>query len=68
MQWYKTCNKEYNKDKAGDVVLVLAKNMETKEEISKIYEFKDLYKYYQSIPEFEGVESDVENVIKAVYK
>lgn len=50
------------------MVLVLARNMETQEEISKIYEYKDLYKYYQSIPEFEGVESDVENVIKAVYK
>lgn len=51
-----------------DEILVIAKNTMTQDEISKSYNYNQIYSYYKLIPEFEEVESDVDNVIKIVSK
>ena len=48
--------------------MVVAKNLTTIEEISKVYNYKDLYKYYLSTITTEDEEVKVEDIIKAVYK
>ena len=67
VQLYKKVDTVYQKDSV-DHILVIAKNMENKNEISKTYKYSQLYKYYQAIPDYEDVEPDVDNLIKIISK
>lgn len=48
--------------------MVVAKNLSSTEEISKVYAYRDLYKYYLSTVQVQDEDAKVEDIIKAVYK
>jgi hypothetical protein len=69
IQCYKVSGKIYNQNQRGSEIMIVAKNLDTKEEISKIYDYKMLYDYFLNIQGNQDLlEYDVDIVINTIPK